>query len=68
MKLKKSKEKEEKALHDKQIYDQEMQKALKKGEKFISETGKVVKKKTAPSKKVDDENGSEWEIVDESKT
>lgn len=36
--------------------------------KFLTAVGKVLKKKTAPKKKVMDEHGSEWQVVDERKT
>ena len=44
--------------------------ALKKGEKakIVSSDGKVLKKKTMPKKKVVDDRGEEWEIVDNRKT
>jgi hypothetical protein len=36
--------------------------------KFLNAIGKVLKKKTAPKKKVVDENGSEWQVTDKRKT
>jgi hypothetical protein len=36
--------------------------------KFLTAIGKVLKKKTAPKKKVVDENGSEWQVTDTRKT
>jgi hypothetical protein len=44
---------------------------LKQGKnegKFLTAVGKVLKKKTAPKKKVVDENGSEWQVTDNRKT
>jgi hypothetical protein len=34
----------------------------------ITPAGKVLKKKTLPKKKVTDEKGAEWEVVDQKKT
>ena len=45
---------------------EEVKKGNKEG-KFLNAVGKVLKKKTVPKKKVVDENGSEWEVVDERK-
>lgn len=36
--------------------------------KFTTAIGKVLKKKTVPKKKVVDDKGDEWEVVDERKT
>ena len=36
--------------------------------KFLNAVGKVLKKKTVPKKKVLDEKGDEWEVVDQRKT
>lgn len=50
--------------------DAELREEVKKGNKegkFLNAVGKVLKKKTVPKKKVVDENGSEWEVVDERK-
>ena len=72
--LKKAKEREEAALAEaraKEKEDAALRAKLREGRsegKFLNAVGKVIKKKTAPKKKVVDDNGNEWQVVDQRKT
>lgn len=71
---KKAKDREDQVLAEtRKAAEQEaaLRAKLKQGKnegKFLTAIGKVLKKKTAPKKKVMDENGSEWQVVDNRKT
>jgi len=72
--LKKAKDREDAAMADIRAKEKE-EAALRakirenKSEgKFLNAVGKVLKKTTAPKKKVDDEKGQEWQVVDQRKT
>lgn len=72
--IKKAKDKEEAALAEAKAKAQEeaaLRAKLRENKvesKFMTAAGKVLKKKTAPKKKVLDEKGDEWQVVDQRKT
>ena len=72
--MKKAKDREDAAMADIRAKEKE-EAALRakirenKSEgKFLNAVGKVLKKTTAPKKKVVDEKGQEWQVVDQRKT
>lgn len=50
----------------KQLYFEQLEK--NQGKDVITPGGKILKKKIVPKKKVTDEKGDQWEVVDQKKT